>query len=119
MQRLNKKQLSYHKGLWAEDLACMYLRLKGYRIRAKRFKTPLGEIDIVATKPGLLAIIEVKERKTIDEALQCVSEKSKQRIRRASEYYRTGHPWHENDTIRFDLIAVHMPFLIRHLQNAW
>ena len=114
-----KKQKAYQKGLLAEEMAAMFLRLKGYKILERRFKTPLGEIDIIAKKKSLLVIVEVKERQTIEDALGCVSMSSQGRIRRASEYYRAGHPWHENDTIRFDLIAVHMPFLVKHLQNAW
>ncbi len=115
----SKRQKAYEKGLLAEEMAAMFLRLKGYRILEKRYKTPLGEIDIIAKKPNLLVMVEVKERKTIDEALSCVSPASQGRIRRACDYYRTSHPVHEKDTIRFDLIAVHMPFLIKHLQNAW
>lgn len=119
MIRKSKKQKAYEKGLLAEEIAAVYLRLKGFRILEQRFKTPLGEIDIIAKKKGLLVIVEVKERPTLDEALSCVTLSAQGRIRRACDYYRASHPIHEKDTIRFDLIAVRMPFLIRHLQNAW
>ena len=114
-----KKQKSYYKGLLAEEMAELLLRVKGYKILERRFKTPIGEIDLICKKKNLLVIVEVKERKTINEALQAVSENAKGRIAHAASYYRAAHPKHENDTIRFDLIAVHMPFLVKHLLNAW
>jgi putative endonuclease len=59
---------AYRSGLFAETLTALLLRLKGHRIVAQRYKTPVGEIDLVALKGRRLAFIEVKRRKTRDDA---------------------------------------------------
>jgi len=63
-----KRVRAYRHGLLAETIAALLLRLKGHRILARRFKTPVGEIDLVALKGKRLAFVEVKRRKTFDEA---------------------------------------------------
>jgi hypothetical protein len=62
-----KRVRAYRHGLFAETIAALLLRLKGHRIIARRYKTPVGEIDLVALKGKRLAF-EVKQRKTFDEA---------------------------------------------------
>ena len=59
---------AYRRGLFAETVAALLLRLKGYAIVARRYKTPVGEIDLVALKGKRLAFIEVKRRKTKEDA---------------------------------------------------
>jgi len=59
---------AYRSGLFAETLTALLLRLKGHRIVAQRYRTPVGEIDLVALKGKRLAFIEVKRRKTKEEA---------------------------------------------------
>jgi putative endonuclease len=59
---------AFKTGLSAETRAAAFLMAKGYRILAKRFRTPYGEIDIVARRRNLLAFIEVKARASLDEA---------------------------------------------------
>jgi putative endonuclease len=63
-----KRVRAYRHGLLAETIAALLLRLKGHRIIARRYKTPVGEIDLVALKGKRLAFVEVKQRKTLDEA---------------------------------------------------
>src|SRR5690348_10908885 len=59
---------AYRSGLFAETLTALLLRLRGYRIVAQRYKTPVGEIDLVALKGKRLAFIEVKRRRTKEDA---------------------------------------------------
>ena len=59
---------AYRSGVFAETLAALLLRLKGHRVVARRYKTPVGEIDLVALKGKRLAFIEVKRRKTAEDA---------------------------------------------------
>jgi putative endonuclease len=63
---------AFRTGLSAESRAAAFLMAKGYRILAKRFRTPHGEIDIVARRRNLLAFIEVKARASLDEAAYAV-----------------------------------------------
>ena len=59
---------AYRSGVLAEAIVATLLRLKGHRIVAQRYKTPVGEIDLVALKGKRLAFIEVKRRKTREDA---------------------------------------------------
>ncbi len=114
-----KSATSYSKGLWSETLAAWFLRLKGYRILEERYKTPVGEIDLIAQKGTVLAFVEVKARKLMDDALQAVTPRMKTRISRAAQYYISQNPESASQDMRFDLIAVAPPFYCQHLDNAW
>ena len=67
-------------GLFAETIAALLLRLKGHRIVAQRYKTPVGEIDLVALKGKRLAFIEVKRRKTFEDAAGRCRRRQRRRI---------------------------------------
>jgi putative endonuclease len=97
---------AFHRGLSAESRAALLLIAKAYRILARRWKTPFGEIDIVARRRGVLVFVEVKARASIDEALEAVTERTKQRILGAAELWLARHPKDANGDIRFDVIVV-------------
>ncbi|HEV7822172.1 MAG TPA: YraN family protein, partial [Burkholderiales bacterium] len=59
---------AFRTGISAEARACAYLILKGYRIPAKRYRTPHGEIDVIARRGKTLIFAEVKARATLDDA---------------------------------------------------
>jgi Uncharacterised protein family UPF0102 len=67
---------AFHRGLSAESRAALLLIAKAYRILARRWKTPFGEIDIVARRRGVLVFVEVKARASIPEALEAVTERT-------------------------------------------
>lgn len=119
----SKKQNSYSKGIWAEYYAAVYLCLKGYRICAMRYKTQVGEIDLVARKGKAFVFIEVKYRADITQALSAVHPKAQIRIRRAAEQYLQSKNQKESFTlkheIRFDVIGITPKLLIRHIWNAF
>jgi len=110
---------AHRRGHMAESVAAVFLMLKGYRILSRRYKTPVGEIDIIARRGNVVVFIEVKTRKAIDTALESVTVKMKRRIERAAEYYLSVHSQQMNKEMRFDVIAISLPFFIRHLDNAW
>ena len=87
-----KRARAYRRGLFAETIAALLLRLKGHRIIARRYKTPVGEIDLVALKGKRLAFVEVKQRKTFDEAGWSLPTRARRRIVRAAQYWLAGHP---------------------------
>jgi putative endonuclease len=112
---------NYYKGLWAEMIAAGYLILHGYRIRSWRYKTAVGEIDLVVSRGRTLVFVEVKARPTLDQGTGAIRPGSHARLMRAGDHYlnRLGprqSGYFEN--IRFDLIAVAPPFHIRHLDNV-
>src|SRR5580692_8841096 len=78
---------AFKLGLSAESRAAMLLLAKGYRIAARRWRTPVGEIDIVARRRRDLVFVEVKARNHFDDAAEAVSRRSQQRIIAAAEYW--------------------------------
>ena len=99
---------SYTKGLFAEFIARMYLRLHGYKIVKSRYitgrNTNRAEIDIIARRKDILAFIEVKNRKTVQNAWDAITARQAVRLRRAAETYIAQNKWTGN--ARFDVIFV-------------
>ena len=110
---------AFHRALSAESRAALLLIAKAYRILARRWKTPFGEIDIVARRRGVLVFVEVKTRASIDAALEAVTERTRQRILAAAGLWLARHPRHANSEIRFDVIVVTPGRLPRHIVNAF
>lgn len=113
---------SYEKaGRRAENLACLYLRLKGYRILERRFKVRGGEVDIVARKGDVLAMIEVKQRATETAAAMSVSSENQSRLMDAAEIYvNRDRTLHNTDfELRYDFLYVIGRWKIRHIINAF
>jgi putative endonuclease len=112
----------YRRGLTAEWLAAALLMLKGYRILARRHRTRLGEIDLIAVRGRRLAFVEVKRRTTIDAATQSIGELQTQRIAAAAEQWVWRHPAYHAHEIGLDAVVVAPGRLPRHLANvlqAW
>jgi putative endonuclease len=105
-------------GRRGETLAAWYLRLKGYRILASRFKTPMGEIDLVARHFGTLVFVEVKARKSgsVTDAWLAVNDR---RITRAADYFLARHPRYANTDMRYDVIFLAPMTWPRHVVNAF
>ena len=97
----------------------MLLIAKGYRIAARRWKTPVGEIDIVARRRRELVFVEVKARENLDDAAEAVTERAKRRIIAAAEVWLARHPDDAQCGIRFDVILVAPGKLPRHIANAF
>src|ERR1700731_4801637 len=110
---------AFRTGLSAEARAAAFLMAKGYRILAKRFRTPHGEIDIVARKRSLLAFIEVKARASLDEAAYAVTPRQQQRIIGAAQAWLVAHPEHADFDMRFDAMLIAPRRLPRHLLVAF
>ena len=113
------KQQSYRRGLWAEQRAALYLLCRGYKILRMRYKTPVGEIDLLARRGNVLAAIEVKARSTTENGLYAVAQRSQGRIERALQCFLAANPQYSNHDIRFDVIIYAGHFSITHLDNAW
>ncbi len=113
---------AFRTGLSAEARAAAWLMAKGYRILAQRFRTPYGEIDIVARRRNLLAFIEVKARASLDEAAYAVTPRQQARIINAAQAWLnrlTAHPEHADFELRFDAMLIAPRRLPRHLLAAF
>ena len=119
MSDAKKKESNHERGVWAENRAALYLSLRGYTIIAKRYKTKFGEIDLIASKSGVLIIAEVKARKRLEDALESVNVKTQRRIANATLCFLAEHPAFAEHAIRFDVIAIENLVRIVHLDNAW
>ena len=113
------KSRSYRLGLVAERYVAWGLRLRGYKILAMRYKTPVGEIDLIARKKSTLVFIEVKARHVLSTAFQALTPRLQNRIVRAANYFIAKHSALSGMTIRFDLVAMESFLRWRHLDNAW
>jgi putative endonuclease len=110
---------AFQTGLSAESRAAAWLIAKGYRILARRFRTPHGEIDIVARRRNLIAFVEVKARASLDEAAYAVTPRQQQRIVNAAEGWLMAHPEHADFELRFDAMLIAPRHLPRHLLAAF
>ncbi|MDX1974616.1 MAG: YraN family protein [Rickettsiales bacterium] len=106
----NAKLKAYRYGIFAEQLAAYYLRVKGYRILARRYRNPLGEIDIVARRGNTVVLVEVKARKRMGDCNYTITPRKQQMILRSAEgllagYGKiTGLAKRNAHNIRFDVI---------------
>lgn len=110
---------AFRTGISAESRAAAYLVAKGYRILAKRFRTPHGEIDLVAKKRNLLVFVEVKARASLDEAAYAVTPRQQRRIIDAAQGWLMTHPEHAEFEMRFDVMLIAPRHLPRHLLAAF
>jgi putative endonuclease len=110
---------AFRTGLSAESCAAAYLIAKGYRILARRFRTPHGEIDIIARRRNLIAFVEVKARASLDEAAFAVTPRQQARIINAAQAWLAVHPEHAEFELRFDVILIAPRHLPRHLLAAF
>ncbi len=115
---MNKRQSAERAGRFAETLAALWLTCKGYRVLARRARTPYGEVDIAATKAGILVIVEVKNRATQEAALTSVGAYQRGRLLRAAQHL--GKHWRMHAApIRLDLMVVRPGRYFAHVRGAW
>jgi len=106
-------------GRRGEVLAAIWLMAKGYRILGFRLKTRQAEVDLLALKGGVLAVVEVKRRTTLLAALETVSLDQRERLRRAGAALAASRPALAGAAVRLDLIALAPGRLPMHIPDAW
>ncbi len=106
-------------GRRAEVVAALWLMAKGYRILGFRLATPLGEIDLLAQRGRTLAVVEVKQRTTIEDALDAVTPTQRDRLRRAAAHLAAHRSGLRDLLVRLDLIALAPGRAPRHVADAW
>lgn len=121
----NKRQTAHRYGVLAEEIAAWYLRLKGYRICAMRYRNFQGEIDIIATKGTSLIAIEVKARKNMQACAETITPQKQQRMMLAMQMLLagrgkiTGLDRLSERNIRFDVVWIAPWRLPVHLKDAF
>ena len=114
-----KRQAAFKLGVTAEGRAALLLAAKGYRELARRWKSPVGEVDLVVRRGRTLVFVEVKARPRIDDAAWSVLTRQKRRIVAAAEAWLAVHPEHAGYDIRFDAVLVAPGRLPQHLVAAF
>ena len=107
------------RGRRAEARAAWFLRLKGYRLIARRFRTPVGEIDLIVRRGRTIAFVEVKHRPTMDEASEAATPKGRERVARAAALWLARNPAAAEGTLRFDVILAAPGRWPRHLAGVF
>jgi putative endonuclease len=114
-----ERRRAERRGRRAEAVAAWGLRLKGYRILARRYRTPVGEIDLVAGRGRVIAFVEVKSRATLADAAEAVTAAGRRRIARAAAAWLAAHPSAAGRDLRFDVIVAAPRRLPRHLRGVF
>jgi putative endonuclease len=111
-------------GRIGEEIAALFLRLKGYEILGRNIRTRRSEIDIVARKAGCLVFVEVKLRASagISEPSESVDRKKRERLTRGALSFLQNYPEHLYRTLRIDVVTVTRSrdeLVVRHIENAF
>ena len=114
-----ERQVAFRTGISAESRAAAFLLAKGFRILARRWRSGVGEIDIVARRRALLIFVEVKARETLDEAAWSVTDRQRARIIAAAEAWLARFPDPRIQDIRFDAMLVAPGRIPRHIPAAF
>lgn len=114
-----QKTRAYQKGLDAEDGAARVLRSRGFDILGRRFRSPSGEIDLIASDGSRLAFVEVKARRTLGEAAWSVTPRQQKRIAAAADHWLQCFPEYGACDITFDAILVAPRQLPEYIPDAF
>jgi putative endonuclease len=107
------------RGRRAETIAAWFLRLKGYRLLGRRYRTAVGEIDLIMRQGRQIVFVEVKHRAEEIDALQAVTSKGRQRIVRAAEFWLAQQNADTGLDLRFDVVAIMPGRLPRHYRGLF
>ncbi|MBT5185415.1 MAG: YraN family protein [Kordiimonadaceae bacterium] len=116
---------AYKLGHFAENIAVAVLFLKGYSILHKRYRSPFGEIDLIAKRGDTTVFCEVKARKDYTTAIHSLSVHQQKRISKSAEYYmshlKSGNDNNKIDTqiYRCDMVLIIPWRWPVHIKNAW
>ena len=113
------KAVHLQRGRRGEALAALWLRLRGYRILARNWRHPAGEIDILARRGPLLVAVEVKWRGSLDNAAEAVLVQQRRRIAQAAAVFLSRQPDAAMLSLRFDAVLLAPGRLPRHIPDAW
>jgi len=114
-----KRLAAFRLGVSAESVAAIFLGAKGYRTIARRWKSPVGEIDLVIKRGRLIVFVEVKARKDFDQAAESVLVRQRRRIVAAAQAWLAAHPEHAGYDMRFDAVLVSPGRMPQHLVAAF
>jgi putative endonuclease len=113
------RRAAHVHGHRAETIVVWYLRMKGYRLIVNRFKSAVGEIDLIMRKGKTLVFIEVKARAKVDDSIWAVTPQQSRRIAKAASLFAARHDMSGIEFQRFDIVAVPSYLWPTHIKNAF
>ena len=114
-----ERQIAFGLVISVESRAAAWLIAHGYRILARRWKSPLGEIDIIAARRHTLIFVEVKARAKLDAAAEAIITRQKQRRCGGGGNLARREPDARHPRMRFDAILVAAGKMPRHIPAAF
>jgi len=114
----DERRARYRRGHFAEYAAALVLMLKGYRILGRRVATHAGEIDLIARRGRRIAFVEVKRRMSMADAEASVTDRQRQRVRRAALLWIAKRPHYHHHEQGFDLMLCVPGAWPRHIENG-
>ncbi|MBR5482574.1 MAG: YraN family protein [Alphaproteobacteria bacterium] len=110
-------------GKIAETIAVWYFKLHGFAVVKRNFitgrGTGAGEIDLIVTKNNMLVFVEVKKRKSIEDAAYSIKESQQKRIWKAAENFIKNNSKYQDCDVRFDAFLMNSIFSFKHIPDAW
>ncbi len=119
MTGTQRRHRAWRYGRLAETLCVWRLRLAGYRILGRDLRTRVGELDIVVSKGRLVAFVEVKARRNLNDAAEALGLRQRRRIERAAGAFLAERPDLGGLDMRFDVMLVGRRRFPVHLKDAW
>lgn len=117
--RQQRGERAQARGRAAEDAAAAALERDGWTVLARRLRTEAGEIDLLAEKDGLLAVVEVKARPRLAEAAAALSPRQRQRLLAAADQVLAAHPEWGRAGVRCDVLLVDAAGTVRRIADAF
>jgi len=114
-----RRRAAERRGRQAEALCAWRLRLAGYRILARGWRSPVGEIDLIARRGRVVAFVEVKARGETAAGLEAVGRRKRARVMRAAQAFLKARPELAPFSPRFDVMVVRPWRWPLHLPAAW
>lgn len=118
MSAARRARTPYAQGRLGELIAAVFLVLKGYRVLARRYRAPGGEIDLIVRRGRTVVFVEVKARGLLDDALTAITPRKRARLRRAARHWIMRNPWALGLTLRCDAVFLAPRSLPRHVSEA-
>jgi putative endonuclease len=116
---MTKNNKAYNLGIQGEHVAIAFLKLKGYDILHTRYRTPYGEIDIIAQEGDTIVCVEVKTRQTLNKGLEALTVSQQERIMNAYLYFIQDPSPYAVFGVRFDVIVCAPNSKPIHIQHAF
>jgi len=116
---LERRRATFLRGQRAEWIALLFLVAKGYRPLARRYAAAGGEIDLIMTRGGTIAFVEVKARAAMDDALSAITATKRQRFSRAARAWLSRNPHAQGKTWRADAVFVAPKRWPQHIVSAF